>query len=356
MLKLSYGASLVLDIFVTLLHATVIGFTFLRIHYRKRTHRLWWDDFTALLAALIDCGYVPLLWFGYGDPGSVLHSLASRIAKYWLTLEFFFIIIWLSRISIALAIARVFPVGESTRKFAIGMAIVFASFFTTIVMYFSILCGKKDAIYITSSGGAQCKWTNALKFILISANMLADASLVTVPLYKLWRRRLILSGFAASIMTTIPTVACAIFQFAPPNWDPARQDIRAKLSYFESGAAIMASNLLVIHQETCQTRGTPPPTHSNEVPPTAMLSTIYLTEISDAYLNSSSIVDDFSNSSESQATSSQLEPPLVEIVHRRITFYDKGAAREYFVMNKKQLCTRVLYLAIHCKQTVCSDS
>lgn len=77
----------------------------------------------------------------------------------------------------------------------------------------------------------------------------------------------------------------------------------------------MASNLLVIityfdairrrtaeeslnrssMQPTCQTRGTPPPTHSNEVPPTAMLSTIYLTEISDDNADSDSIFDDLSN-------------------------------------------------------------
>jgi hypothetical protein len=79
------------------------------------------------------------------------------------------------------------------------------------------------------------------------------------------------------------------------------------VTYFDAIRRRAAEESLDRHstQETCQTRGTPPPTHSNEVPPTAMLSTIYLTEISDAYLNSSSIVDDLSNSSESQATSSQ---------------------------------------------------
>ncbi|KAF9473419.1 hypothetical protein BDN70DRAFT_385383 [Pholiota conissans] len=309
MLKLAFGVNLGLDIFVTLLHVTVIGFTCLRVHYRKRTHRLWWDDFTAALAVLIDCGYVTILWFSYSSPGSILHSRPSHVARYWLLLELFFIVIWLSRISIALAIARVFPAGESTRKFAIGMAAIFAAFFAVIIIYFSLLCSKKDAISITSSGSAQCNWTNALRVIITSANLLSDAFLVAVPLYKLWRvrlpkrqRRLILGGFAASIMTTVPTVGCAIFQFAPSSWDPARQDIRLKLTYFESGNAIMASNLLVIityfdtvrrrateqslvpqsAPETCQTRGSPPATHSNQVPPTAMLSTLYLTEISDA--------------------------------------------------------------------------
>ena len=56
-------------VIVTFLHATAIALTVLRLRYRKRTHRLWWDDFTVFLAVVLDCGYVITLWFPYTTSG-----------------------------------------------------------------------------------------------------------------------------------------------------------------------------------------------------------------------------------------------------------------------------------------------
>ena len=98
-------------VIVTFLHATAIALTVLRLRYRKRTHRLWWDDFTVFLAVVLDCGYVITLWFPYTSPGawnigrrqmkstkaiagSILHSGTALIARYWLTLMLFFVVIW----------------------------------------------------------------------------------------------------------------------------------------------------------------------------------------------------------------------------------------------------------------------
>lgn len=74
----------------------------------------------------------------------------------------------------------------------------------------------------------------------IAANLLSDTLLVAIPLRKLWRvrlpkeqRRLILGAFAASATTSTATLACSIFQFAPEKWEPAKTELREKLSYFE---------------------------------------------------------------------------------------------------------------------------
>ncbi|KJA23503.1 hypothetical protein HYPSUDRAFT_184904 [Hypholoma sublateritium FD-334 SS-4] len=312
MLKLTFGVNIALDVIVTFLHATAIALTVMRLKYRKRTNRLWWDDFTVFLAVVLDCGYVITLWFPYTTSGSILHSGTALIARYWLTLMLFFVVIWLTRISIALAIARVFSTWEPFRKFAIGLTLLFVTFFVVISGYFVKLCSKKNAIQVFSSGqssswNAQCGWTDELKITISVANLVSDLLLVATPLYKLWRvnlpkrqRRLILGGFTASIMTTIPTIGCVVFQFAPASWEPARQDIRVKLSFFESGNSILACNLLVVityldsvrrraqglsldeptPRETYETRGTLPSPHSNEAPPSDVVSTLVLTEIS----------------------------------------------------------------------------
>jgi len=51
---------------ITLLHHFVIGSTFLRLLYRWRTNRMWWDDYTAIIPLVIDVGYVIFMWWGFG--------------------------------------------------------------------------------------------------------------------------------------------------------------------------------------------------------------------------------------------------------------------------------------------------
>jgi hypothetical protein len=61
---------------------------------------------------------------------------------------------------------------------------------------------------------------------------------VGVPLYKLWRvrlptrqRRLILGGFAASLVPALGIVVSTVFQLAPSSWEPGRTDGRLKVNY-----------------------------------------------------------------------------------------------------------------------------
>ena len=77
----------------------------------------------------------------------------------------------LTRISIALSIARVFSIWEPSRNFAIGLTMLFATFFLAISGYFIEFCSKKNAIQVFSSGqisswNAQCGWTDELKITI----------------------------------------------------------------------------------------------------------------------------------------------------------------------------------------------
>lgn len=75
---------------------------------------------------------------------------------------------------------------------------------------------------------------------VVTANIISDALLVAVPLYKLWRvrlnprkRRLILGAFTASSFTTASTILCAVFQFTSENLEPAKMVLIEKFLYFE---------------------------------------------------------------------------------------------------------------------------
>ncbi|KDR80814.1 hypothetical protein GALMADRAFT_222412 [Galerina marginata CBS 339.88] len=327
MLVLSFELTLALNVLVTVLQVMAIGLTLFRLYYRRSIQRLWWDDYTAGFAILIDFGYMPLMWFPYAPPGSRLHSNAAVEVSYWLSNILFFIGIWSARISIALAIARVFPPGDVTRKFTIGLALFFAALTTTITVQFSVVCGRQAAIKNLSSSSS-CFWNLALRVVITTANFIADSCLVATPLFKLWhvrlprkQRRLILAGFAASALTTTATIGCSIVQFGPAKWDPARQYLRVLFRYFEIAICLIACNLLVVityiynrlsrHEEEL-TRPTEPETaetslnresvsHSNQVPSESALSTLVLTQITDAfvYTNTSS-THHFESSRETQ--------------------------------------------------------
>lgn len=161
----------------------------------------------------------------------------------------------MTRISLALAIARIFPPKEATRRFAVGLALLSTVFCLVIVTQSAVICAHQPAL--VSGPDAACQWPDSLRTLVVVgtwiflatdprgltvvlANIFSDSLLVATPLYKLWRvrlprkqRRLILSGFTASALTTSATVACAVFQFAPERLEPGKTILRGKLSYLE---------------------------------------------------------------------------------------------------------------------------
>ncbi|KAF9477985.1 hypothetical protein BDN70DRAFT_880517 [Pholiota conissans] len=315
MFILSFGGNLALDVIITLLHIIAIGLTLLRLHYRRSTSRLGWDDYTAAFAVLIDMAYFGLLWPIFSAVSESMHLNISQYIKYWLNLEFFLAIVCLVRASISLAISRVFPKKEPTRRLTIGLAVFFGLMFVSI--QFTATCNGKNIFLAPSSGRLKCKWTDSIRIAFIIINIVADLLLVAIPFYKLWRvrlpsrqRMLILAGFAASLLTTLGAIVCAVFQFAPDSWEPARSALRLKMSYLEAAICLAACNFLVIityldnvrrrnlesedrslHRthspDTIQVRSRSPAPHSNEAPKSDELSTLVLTltEITDAFVS-----------------------------------------------------------------------
>ncbi|KAF5316229.1 hypothetical protein D9619_006254 [Psilocybe cf. subviscida] len=251
MLDISFGVELALNIVLTAIHVTGIGLTIFRFRYRANTQRLWWDDWIALFAMLVDCVYITILWFDYAQQDSILQTHEVRVALYWLGLMLFLTAVWAIRISLALAIARIWPPRDPTRMFAIGMAFMSVAFCAIVIVRSVTLCAHQPAL--VSGPDAACHWSLDLRVLVVAANITSDALLVAVPLYKLWRvrlnprkRRLILGAFTASSCTTAATLLCGVFQFTSENLEPAKTILIEKFLYFETGISLVVCNLLVV--------------------------------------------------------------------------------------------------------------
>ncbi|KAF8188668.1 hypothetical protein BJ912DRAFT_1106729 [Pholiota molesta] len=319
MQALAFGGGLAVDIITTLLHILAIGLTLLRLYYRLNTSRLGWDDLTAALAVLVDVAYFALLWPFFSttsneDTGDL--KLSSR-NKSWVNLELFFAVVCLCRMSIAIAIARVFPAKEPMRRFTIGLAVLFGLMFAALQITTACIGSPVTPSSASTPGRHQCQWVLTFVHSYLFINIIADVVLVGVPLYKLWRvrlptrqRRLILGGFAASLVPALGIVVSTVFQLAPYSWEPGRTDGRLKVNYMLAAICLAACNLLVVitffdnvrrrralareqassslhPTESCDTsqiRDLSPAPHSNQVPPSDVLTTLVLTEITGAYI------------------------------------------------------------------------
>ncbi|KIM46677.1 hypothetical protein M413DRAFT_56398, partial [Hebeloma cylindrosporum] len=54
---------------VTLFHLLAVGFTLLRLVYRWKTKRLWWDDYITIIPLMVDILYIILMWLRFRDGG-----------------------------------------------------------------------------------------------------------------------------------------------------------------------------------------------------------------------------------------------------------------------------------------------
>ena len=153
-----------------------------------------------------DCAYLAALWFNYAPAGeccycqcymphlspfyfiflgSVLHSHKSRVSQYWVGLMLFLLVVWyedfyylanysltrasltsrMTRISLALAIARIFPPTEPTRRFAIGLALLSTIFCLTVVIQSAVVCSKQPAL--NTGPQAACQWPDSLRTLVV---------------------------------------------------------------------------------------------------------------------------------------------------------------------------------------------
>ncbi|KAF8879463.1 hypothetical protein BD779DRAFT_1474298 [Infundibulicybe gibba] len=209
-----------------------------RLSQRYTSQRLWYDDYTALFAVVVDCVFFVALhvW-----TRSTTFGKGMAFTFYWISAACFPLVTWFAKVSLALAIARIFPPGRTIRRFAIGMAWSFGFLCTLILLGVSISCGRDTSWY--NSPEVQCD----LPTPWASSHYASPFGFYAPPM--LWRmklpdeqRRLILAGFAASVWTSIAGGVCFVFAFGPNG----QKTNRPLLGHAMASISLIVCNLMAV--------------------------------------------------------------------------------------------------------------
>ncbi|KAF8966776.1 hypothetical protein BDZ97DRAFT_1756370 [Flammula alnicola] len=230
---------------VTLLHFVSITFTLVRVGYRWRTRRLWWDDRIVMIAMVADCIYIVIMWFKLRK--DKISWIASDdhtfVYSEWFSSFLCFTIVWVSKICLALSVARIFLPGHPFR--------IWAFYFIGIL----ILCYLASTFIVTFACEGSPWWqlnyqrcTTEAHSLNVAAligalilDTLTDVVLVIAPVIMLWRvklppkqRILLLVLFSSSILTIIASVIYV------------SKDSKNELHFQSAAFALLVSNILVV--------------------------------------------------------------------------------------------------------------
>ncbi|RDB18607.1 hypothetical protein Hypma_014728 [Hypsizygus marmoreus] len=237
---------------VSALHVTAIGSTIFRLLYRRKTRCLWWDDYTAIVPLVMDTSYFIVLWLRVWEKDPGLFNLNGKVVLHWISTTNFITIIWWTRISLALAIVRILPHWDPMHTFTIGLVCAFVVTYIACLSLSFNHCAKDKSWHRPDAPIVLCG-SFALGIMGVCTDIISDTLLVAIPLSTLWgvtlkrnQRRLVLSAFSASMLTTLATVVYGTLSFAPFNQGPSRAILMIMAAHIEATVALIVCNLLVV--------------------------------------------------------------------------------------------------------------
>ncbi|KAH6910347.1 hypothetical protein BKA70DRAFT_1466904, partial [Coprinopsis sp. MPI-PUGE-AT-0042] len=245
---------------ITVLHGVAISATVLRICIRWKDAKLWLDDYVAAATMLIDIAFAITFWLMFGThAGSSMTLSVTKIG--WLNVVVYFFIFWMSRVSLALSIARVFPPGTVARKSLIAMAALFFFFCIFACVLNGSLCIWSPAIYppeMMRFGEYKNCQPGTLRYFLAggitaAVDFLSDILAIIVPLTFLWRitlppseRRLVHGSISATTLTALSGVVTCVFWYAPIDLGQDFRIIVAGAIHQQAAISLIICNLLVV--------------------------------------------------------------------------------------------------------------
>ncbi|KAG2035213.1 hypothetical protein BDR03DRAFT_962947 [Suillus americanus] len=191
--------------------------TSFRLCVRARQKRLWIDDAWAALGMIsnfmlliADCLYLQ---------DYERYPQGTRVALYYMIAQFFYAVVWSSRISILFTIVRLTAPGTFFRRVLIFTAITFG-------MVWALLFSQLWWICETESGWKtqphpQCDLGRGVAIAQIITDVLGDFVLIFAPFCLIYKVRLsmgqkvrVLSVFSASAITTVVSLVHAYYIFS----------------------------------------------------------------------------------------------------------------------------------------------
>ncbi|KAF8157967.1 hypothetical protein B0H34DRAFT_797398 [Crassisporium funariophilum] len=228
--------------------------TVFRISHRFRKGQMWFDDWIVVLPFAFDATYLANSWLSFYSPPSVVRY--KVMPSFFFAIFLHFSVIWFSRISLSLSLARIFPPGHRARLLSFFLSALFLVFYLLTVILTTALC-QGGGLPWYNINGRNCltdsKGVAYSGIVSITADFLADSLLVLCPCMMLWRirlptnqRRLVLALFSASILTLMSvSLFCALW-YGKIYMGVNEDVLRTTTSHLEATTSLIVSNLLVV--------------------------------------------------------------------------------------------------------------
>ncbi|TFK35236.1 hypothetical protein BDQ12DRAFT_668731 [Crucibulum laeve] len=163
------------------------------------------------------------------------HARHLKVVLSYLNQTCFGLIIWWSRISLALAVIRITPVWSKTRPWVICLICAFILNCLTIILGMTVTCAVNT------------NWQH------MKADIIGDLLLVGFPLYRLWyiklqpaQHRLVLLVFSTSVLTLVAVVAVATVSYGRFFKGPGALLVWLMMLNVEEAVSVIACNLPVL--------------------------------------------------------------------------------------------------------------
>ncbi|KDR75565.1 hypothetical protein GALMADRAFT_279586 [Galerina marginata CBS 339.88] len=246
--------TLVWKVCMTVLQLIAIGFTIIRLLQRWRTSRMWWDDWVVVLALLADCLFLSLMWVESEIPAI---NSSNLLFSRWFSAFILFVIVWVSRISLAFSIARIFPPNHVCRRFAFGLVFLFSFLCVAGVALTFGICYKPSTIWFDNSVkecAAKRKPGGLVGvYFMMAFEFAADIALIVLPVTMLWRiqlpaaqRRLVLALFSSSVLSVLASIAFFTSLSISDTEGPAFNVVIGMTAQLQCAISLLVCNLLVV--------------------------------------------------------------------------------------------------------------
>ncbi|KAG2747311.1 hypothetical protein P692DRAFT_201867081 [Suillus brevipes Sb2] len=219
-----------------------ITVTTFRLYCRVRQGRLWIDDLWATFAMAFILALLIVDWLYLQDYDKIPQG--ARVALYYMVCQFFYAVVWCSRISILLTVVRLTVPGTlrrvltfTTMIFVLGWAVLFAQVWWT--------CESEPGW--KTQPRPQCNLGRNVAIAQIITDVIGDSILILAPFRLIYKVRLtkaqkirILTIFSTSAITTVVSLAHAYYVLSDGGLK------EAVAAMVESSVSLIVANLSVV--------------------------------------------------------------------------------------------------------------
>ncbi|KAG1808972.1 uncharacterized protein BJ212DRAFT_632023 [Suillus subaureus] len=240
----SSGPTLIqIEIAGIVLTIVAIIVTSLRLYVRARQKRLWIDDAWAALGMIFnfmllvtDCLYLQ---------DYERYPQSTRVALYYMDVQFFYAVVWSSRISILFTIVRLTVPRTFFRSILMFAAIIFGTIWALLFSQVWWICETESGW--RTQPHPQCDLGRSVAITQMITDVLGDLFLIFAPFSLLYKVRLsraqkvrVFSVFSASAITTIVSLTHAYYIFSGGG----TKEVMAAM--VEASMSLIVENLSVV--------------------------------------------------------------------------------------------------------------